>query len=193
MSYQFTHDAEPADATIWKNVELVDLERATPPGTNYPGQGQPFGGLPTLDNAFTIYYGFDQYVQVFPGERRGSSPVKSPRGWGLFGRASISDGNPTPFEYFLSAGIGGDTRVGDDRGDTFGIGWFHNGVTNELGAIPAATLGRRQGWGIEMYYKLQLTPWLAVTPDVQLIRPGFGSFTNGDDAFVYGIRVNMNL
>jgi porin len=178
---------------IWKNVELTDLARANPPGINFPGQAPPSGSLPVLDNAYTLYYGFDQYVQVFPGKRRSPLPVKPPRGWGVFGRASISDGNPTPFEYFLSAGIGGDTRFAKDRGDTFGVGWFHNGVTKQLGATPAALLGRRDGWGVEAYYRLQLTPWLAVTPDVQYIKPGFGNFTNGDNAFVYGIRVNMNL
>ena len=80
-----------------------------------------------------------------------------------------------------------------DRGDAFGIGWYYNGVSNQFGPIPRALLGRREGWGVELYYKFQFTQWLAVTPDLQYIKPGFGSFTSGDDAFVYGIRVNMNL
>ncbi|HIE97613.1 MAG TPA: hypothetical protein EYQ63_11510 [Fuerstia sp.] len=70
-------------------------------------------GVATLRDSYTIYYGFDQYVKVFPGERRTAAPVKPPRGWGFFGRFSVSDGNPTPFNYFLSAGIGGDSRLGE--------------------------------------------------------------------------------
>jgi porin len=120
-------------------------------------------------------------------------PSKPPRGWGLFGRASISDGNPTPFDFFLSAGVGGDTRLGNDRGDTFGIGWYYTGVSDEFGPIPRALFGPRDGTGVELYYKFQFTPWLAVTPDMQFIRPGFSNFTSGDDALIFGIRVNVNL
>ena len=177
---------------IWKHVEQIDLSLSAPPSVGFPNQPVAVG-LPTKKDAFTIYYGFDQYFQVFPGERRSQSPAKPPRGWGLFGRALISDGNPTPYDYFLSLGIGGDTRWGNDRGDAFGIGWYYNGVSDKFSPALASLLGRREGWGVELYYKFQFTHWLALTPDLQYIKPGFGSFTNDDDAFVYGVRLNLNL
>jgi porin len=177
---------------IWKHVDLIDLSLASPPANGFPNQTVA-PGLPTLSDSYTIYYGFDQYFAVYPGERRSHLPSKPPRGWGLFGRASISDGNPTPYDFFLSAGVGGDTRLGNDRGDTFGVGWYYTGVSDEFGPIPRALFGPRDGTGVELYYKFQFTKWLAVTPDLQFIRPGFSNFTSGDDALVFGIRVNMDL
>jgi porin len=110
----------------------------------------------------------------------------------LFGRASVSDGNPTPFRYFLSAGIGGDSPAGCHRGDTFGVGWFYNGVSNEFGPILQTAFGPVDGTGVELYYNFQVTPWLNVTPDIQFIRPGLGAIAT-DEAFIYGLRVNMKL
>lgn len=176
---------------LWKHVELTDLS-FTAPAPTYPYPIDPPGSQ-TIDDSYTLYYGFDQYFGVFPGERPGVGPVKRPRGWGMFGRASISDGNPTPLKYFLSAGLGGDCRLGCDRGDTWGLGWYYVGTTNKFGAIPQAALGPREGTGVELFYNFQVTPWLNITPDVQYIRPGLSALTSGNDAFVYGIRINMKL
>ena len=177
---------------IWKHLDLIDISQAPPPPIDYPYPPVP-SGVATKPDSYTIYYGFDQYVQVFPGERRTAAPVKPPRGWGFFGRFSVSDGNPTPFNYFLSAGIGGDSRLGDDRGDTFGIGWYYTGLSDQFGPAAQAALGPRDGQGVELYYSFPCTPWLAVTPDVQFIRPENSTFTSGDSAFVYGLRVNVLL
>ena len=189
----FSKPGEHHVGAIWKHVAQIDLSGAAPPAVNYPGQPLTLDGLATRKDGYTIYYGFDQYLQVFPGERASNQPVKPPRGWGVFGRASVSDGNPTPYEYFLSLGIGGDSRLANDRGDSFGLGWFYSGVSDQIGAVPSALLGRREGWGVELYYKVQLKPWLSITPDIQYLKPGFGAFTNGGDAFVYGLRMNMKL
>ena len=175
---------------IWKHLDQTDL-RFEAPAPEYPYPTAP--GFPTKSDAYTIYYGFDQYLGVFPGKRPGIGPNKKPRGWGMFGRASISDGNPTPLDYFLSFGVGGDSRVGCDRGDTWGLGWFYVGTSDEFGAIPQAALGPRDGTGVELYYNVQVTPWLNITPDLQYVRPGLGRLTSGDDAFVYGVRLNARL
>ena len=168
---------------IWKHVDLLDLRFDTPDPV-YPYPPAP-PGFVTIRDSYTIYVGFDQFLKVYSDEPR--------RGWGMFGRASISDGNPTPNRYFLSAGIGGDSQLRCDRGDTFGIGWFYYGQSNEFGPIPIAKFDPRDGTGVELFYNFQVTPWLNISPDVQYIKPGLSAFTSGDDAFVYGIRVNMKL
>ena len=126
----------------------------------------------------------EPYLKLYSNQPR--------RGWGLFGRASISDSNPTPISYFLSAGIGGDSPLGCHRGDTFGIGWFYTGASDEFGQIAQNKFGPRDGTGVELFYNFQVTPWLNVTPDIQFIRPGWGAVAT-DDLFVYGLRVNMKL
>jgi porin len=131
-----------------------------------------------------MYYGFDQYFVRFT-----DSPD---RGWGLFGRASIGDGNPNPIQYFLSTGIGGFSPLGQQRGDTFGLGWFLAGASDQFGPVPTALFGPRDGIGVEWYYNLQATPWLNITPDLQWIRPGLGAIAS-DNAFVYGVRANATF
>lgn len=173
---------------IWKHVELTDLTFAEPPPGNYPYE--PVPGFGTLPDSYTIYYGFDQYFQTYPGERPGIGPKKDPKGWGMFGRASISDGNPTPLRYFLSLGVGGNSPLRDHR-DNWGLACYYIGASNEFGPAPRALLDPQDGVGVELFYNFQVTPWLNVTPDVQFIRPGNRAIAN--DALVYGLRVGMTL
>ncbi|MCY2968762.1 MAG: carbohydrate porin [Planctomycetota bacterium] len=166
---------------MWKHVALTNLNFAEPPPGVYPEPTVP--GFPTLSDSYTVYYGFDQYLVQYAGQKG--------RGFGLFGRASISDGNPTPLRYFLSAGLGGDSPLRPNRGDTFGLGWYYVGASTEFGAIPQFVFGPRDGTGLEAYYNIQVTPWLNVTPDLQYIHPEAGAIA--EDAFVGGLRVNMKL
>jgi porin len=166
---------------MWKHVDLTNLRFSEPPPGEYPEPTVP--GFPTLPNSWTIYHGFDQYFVQFDED--------SERGWGLFGRASLSDGNPTPVRYFFSLGLGGNSPFGENRGDRFGIGWYFVGASSEFGPLPRALFGPRNGSGVEAFYNFQVTPWLNITPDIQYISPGAGAIAN--DAFVYGLRLNTRL
>lgn len=166
---------------MWKHVDLTDLRFNEPPPGIYPQPVVP--GFPTKSDSWTIYSGFDHYLRQYQvGERRG---------WGLFGRASISDGNPTPLSYFLSAGLGGDSNLRAGRRDKWGVGWYYVGSSSEFGPLPRQLFGPRDGNGVEMFYNFQVRPWLNVTPDVQFIKADAGALA--DEAFVYGLRVNMIL
>ncbi len=166
---------------LWKHKDLTDLRFNEPPPGVYPEPTVP--GFPTLPNSYTLYCGGDQYLVEYAD---GSN-----RGWGLFGRGSISDGNPTPLRYFLSAGLGGYSPVGRQRGDKFGLGWYYVGASNEFGPVPQALFGPRDGTGVESFYSFQVTPWCAVTPDVQYLKSEASAIA--DDAFVYGLRVNATF
>lgn len=166
---------------IWKHVELTNLAFNEPPPGVYPYS--TVAGSPTLWDSYTIYYGFDQYVQVYSEETK--------RGWGVFGRASISDGNPTPIRYFLSLGIGGYSPIRHRQGDQFGIGWFYTGLSNQFGSLPRALFGPRDGYGIELFYNVQITPWMNFTPDFQIIRPEAGAIA--DTAYIGGFRLNLKF
>jgi porin len=163
---------------IWKHLDQTDLRFNEPPPGVYPQPVVP--GFATLSNAYTIYVGGDQYFVQFAD--------KPERGYGLFYRASISDGNPTPLRYFLSTGLGGYSPVRRDRGDKFGLGWYYVGASNEFGPLPQQVFGPRDGTGVELFYSLQTTPWMSISPDVQYIKPEAGRLA--EDAFVYGVRVN---
>lgn len=176
----FSKPGEQHIGGVWKHVDLPDLSSVAGPLGQYPyPSAEP--GPATIKDSYTIYYGFDQYLWMYSNEPR--------RGWGMFGRGSVSDGNPSPFEYFLSAGIGGDSPF--RKGDTFGIGWYHNGTTSQLGPGLEALFGPQKGEGVELFYNFQVTRCINVSPDFQYIKPGFGAIA--DDSFVYGMRVNMKL
>jgi porin len=167
---------------VWKHEEQLDLRFTFNPPQ--PGYQPPGSGLATLWDSYTLYYGSDQYFVRF---------TENPdRGWGLFSRASISDGNPNPIRYFLSTGLGGYSPLGRQRGDTFGLGWFFVGASDQFGPVPTALLGPRDGQGVEWFYNIQATPWLNITPDLQWIRPGLGAIST-DNAFVYGVRANATF
>lgn len=167
---------------LWKHTDLTDLRFAEPPPGVYPEPVVP--GFATISDSYTIYYGFDQYLVQFADN--------PDRGYGLFARASISDGNPTPVRYFLSGGVGGFSPIiGRHRGDTFGVGWYYVGASNEFGALPQALFGPQDGTGVEMFHNIQVTKWMNITPDVQFIQPEATAIS--EDAVVYGIRLNVRL
>ena len=166
---------------LWKHVDMTDLRFSEPPPGVYPEPTVP--GFPTLANSWTLYYGFDQYLVQFA--------EKGSRGWGLFGRASISDANPTPIRFFLSAGLGGDSNLRPGKQDKWGIGWYYTGVSDQFGPLPQALFAPRDGTGVELYYNFQVTPWMNVTPDVQFLRTEVSALS--DHAIIYGVRVNIAL
>ncbi len=177
----FDRKGEQHVGGMWKHVDLTDLRFNEPPPGVYPEPTVP--GFPTLSDSWTLYYGFDQYLVEFAGD--------SDRGWGLFGRASISDGNPTPLRYFLSAGVGGESNLRSGKKDRWGVGWYYVGASNEFGPIPQLLFGPQNGTGVELFYNFQITPWMNVTPDIQFLKPEATALA--DEAFVYGLRVNLTL
>jgi porin len=167
---------------VWKGYDQRNLNFLLSPPPQYPDTRG--SASRTLSDGYTVFYGFDQFVVRYSDDAE--------RGWGLFGRASLSDGNPTPIRYFVSGGVAGDSPFkGWSRGDKFGLGWYYIGASDEFGRVSQIVFGPRNGTGVELFYKFQVTPWLDISPDIQYIKPGLGRIA--DEAFVFGWRVNMML
>jgi porin len=166
---------------VWKRFDQQDLNFLLSPPQDYPQTGG--SSSRTISQGYTVFYGFDQFVARYADDEE--------LGWGFFGRASLSDGNPTPVRYFVSAGVGGDSPFKWNRGDKFGLGWYYTGASAEFGQVPQTLFGIRNGTGAELFYKFQVAPWLDITPDIQYIKPGLGAIA--DEAFIFGWRVNMML
>ena len=166
---------------IWKRYDQRNLNFLLSPPPEYPAVGG--ASSQTISQSYTVFYGFDQFLVRYSGDEE--------RGWGLFGRASLSDGNPNPVRYFFSGGVAGDSPFKGGRGDKWGLGWYYVGASTELGPVPQALFGVRNGTGVELFYSFQVTPWLNIAPDLQYIRPGLSKIA--DEAFVFGLRVNMRL
>jgi porin len=106
----------------------------------------------------------------------------------VFGRAGISDGNPNPIEWFLSFGVGGHSLLAGRPDDTFGIGWYYTGISDELGPVVSSLLG--DGQGVELYYAIAITEWVHVTPDLQVVAPNEVGL---DTALVAGLRARVDF
>jgi porin len=116
------------------------------------------------DGSWMVYYNFDQYLYE---PQKGSG-----HGVGIFGRFGASDGNPNPMHFFFSLGMGGKGVIPGRPLDSFGIGGYYIDVSNLMFTGPlAATSFLQDEYGVEAYYNIAITPWMKLTPDLQVIRP----------------------
>ncbi len=115
-----------------------------------------------VNNSWSVYYNFDQYLW---------EPSKG-HGIGVFGRFGASDGEANPVHYFYSLGIGGKGVMTSRPNDAFGIGYYYIDIANPtLTGIFINKQFLRDEYGFEAYYNIAITPWMKLTPDIQVIRP----------------------
>jgi len=91
--------------------------------------------------------------------------------------------------------------------DRFGIGYYYDSVDHPtLKTALGTTSFLRDEWGVEVFYNVALTPWLLLTPDLQVIGPsqkrkftgkgtdpGTVSGSHIDTAIVLGLRLQLIL
>jgi porin len=122
------------------------------------------GELEKKKGSWNIHYNFDQYLY---------EPTKgSGQGIGIFGRFGASDGNPNFMHYFYSIGVGGKGVIPGRPLDQFGIGYYYLDINNPkfTGRLVTGSLLRDE-YGFEAYYNCALTPWVRLTPNIQIVRP----------------------
>jgi porin len=130
---------------------------------------------------WAFWYDFDQYLY--------KKPDTKDQGFGLFGRFGWSPGEFNPISTFYSLGVGGKGMIPKRDHDRFGIGYY---ILNISGDMPAI-LGLNAEQGVEVFYNYEVTPWLHITPDLQVIvDPGAG-FQDRDVSIVYGLRAQMTF
>lgn len=134
--------------------------------------------------SWTLTYSFHQYLM----ERAGPGGAKT--GWGLFGIASVADKTTNPLSSFFSIGLGGTGLFQSRRNDRFGIAYAHTGISGTLKReiSPLIRLGNEQVF--EMFYNFALTPFIKLTGDLQVVRPGL---RRADTAVIPGVRLVINF
>jgi porin len=131
------------------------------------------------DESWCFYYNFDQYVYTEENDPR--------QGFGLFGRYGIADDKTSPIKQFFSLGIGGQGIIPGRDNDTFGIGYFYLELSDK---VPMLSNVLDDSKGVEIFYNIEVTPWLHVTPDFQIIEP---SLKHIDKAYIAGLRVKIDI
>jgi porin len=138
-------------------------------------------GLPVqhASGSWTAYYNFDQYLY--------QPDPKSPQGFGIFGRFGASDGIANPMHFTASGGLGGYGLIPGRPNDRWGLGYFY--MFASQANIPER-FNFRDSQGFEAFYEIAITPWMHLTPDIQVIQP---SQRGVDTATVLGLRLEMKF
>ncbi len=180
-----------------RDYNRVGLDRRSALATLLPG------AVPqTKDSSWAFYYSGHQYVQH----------DDTGRGWGVFGRFGVSDGDVNLVKWNVAAGIGGRGIVASRPNDTFGIGLYH--VSLEQGALTRL-LDVGDETGFEAWYNVAVAPWMHVTADLQVIDTAVGqpfaalqpilgpggvlprpiglSAASSDTAWIVGLRVDIQF
>jgi porin len=128
-----------------------------------------------------------------------ADPSSTDRFLNFRGLYSYTDGEANPIQWSATAALEMNGPFRRRNKDVFGVGYFHNelsnGFKNLVGPVlsVAATLKNRARTriniedtdGFEAYYKAQVTPWFAVTADLQVITE---TLSTEDTKVVAGVR-----
>jgi porin len=135
------------------------------------------------EDSWSLYWNMDQYLVV--------DPCNPKRGWGVFARAGIADPSTNPIANFFSAGVGGNSRLFGRDADTFGVGWFYAGTSNELLPVLTTALGGvGDSQGGEVFHNFAVSSRLSITWDGQVLLPANEDI---DYTLVTGVRANLRF
>ena len=110
------------------------------------------------------------------------------RHWGLFGQFGISDGNPNPVQFVANGGVGGRSMLPGRTLDTFGVGYFYIGLSENFKNLTRPILPQTDERGVELFYNYAVTPWCRLTGDMQVVDPSTAIFNT---AIITGLRLQM--
>jgi porin len=158
-----------------------------------PGQGLVFTDTQT---SWVIFSVVDHQLWADP-----SNPNRELR---FTGQGTVTDGEAMPVKWTASGALEMTGVIPRRDKDVLGVGYFHNeladGYKNTVGPLlsVAATLKNRtltriaieDTDGFEAYYKAQITPWFAVTTDVQVIT---ATLSPEDTKVAVGVRGKLTF
>jgi porin len=137
----------------------------------------------TDDHDWAFYANFNQWLY--------QNPTNPHQAIGVFGRFGASDGRVNIIEQHYSLGVSFDGMIPIRPKDVCGIVGWYNSFSGDLTDTPTVDISE-SSYGFEVYYRIQVTPWLQVSPDVQyLIDPGL--VEGNDDTLVLGLRTLIHF
>jgi porin len=127
-------------------------------------QGLPAVKSNAVRGSWSVFYVADQALYVDP-----NNPQRS---FGVFTNIGVADNDPSPIRFSASFGLGGSSPLVSRPLDTFGIGYSFVGPSDGLRNLDPQGLPVRDDHAVELYYNIAVTPWLRLTPDLQVLWPG---------------------
>jgi porin len=146
------------------------------------------------NETWTAVYSAEQFLWQPSGDPK--------RGIGAFLSAGVSDGRANPVKYSYTLGLVGKGVVPGRASDDFGIGWSRAEFSDDL--VPslrtAFNLGLDHEDAVEIYYKAAVTPWLDVSPSLQIMNSGLSKVRDSsgnvkllDTTYLVGVRVGIRF
>lgn len=111
-------------------------------------------------------------------------------GWGVFLKAGVSDGNPNPYQTFITGGVAGTGLWRSRPADRFGVGYFYYDLSDSLQSTLDPRVELHDEQGVEVYYTFVVAAWLNLTLDLQFIDP---ALRRADDAVIGGLRAQLRF
>ena len=136
--------------------------------------------------SWAFIYNFDQYLYT---EKNDSS-----QGFGIFGRFGIADKTTNPMWQFYSIGFGGKGTIPTRDKDQWGIGYYYLRFSEDITKALRDLISLDHEQGGELFYNIEVLPWLHVTPNLQIIgttRKAGGKTI--DTSVVAGFRVKIDF
>ncbi len=132
---------------------------------------------------WAFWYDFDQYLYTCQDD--------PDQGFGLFGEFGWSPGELNPVGQFYDIGLGGKGVIPTRAHDRYGVGYYYLNLSNDLPGLFDANAEQ----GVELFYNMEVTPWLRITPDLQVIIDPGGVTGSGarNPSIVYGLRAQLNF
>jgi porin len=162
-------------------------------GTTSAGAWWQSGDFPELGSGLAMPRSFETnagwFVQNDERIYLHPSDPDDPRGLTVILRASGARPDRTPVTRY-AGGSAAWHGVGPRRNDTVGIGAGTFRVAEPLGGSAGPRPGPGDEWFVEAFYKLRLTAFFSLQPDLQWFHHPGG---DGADALVAGLRVKVKL
>ncbi|MEK6246891.1 MAG: carbohydrate porin, partial [Planctomycetales bacterium] len=135
-------------------------------------------GGPVESESWALYANLFQSVWV--------DPCVENRTWGLFAQFGISDGNPNPVQFVANGGVAGRSMLAGRTLDTFGVGYFYLGLSDNFTNLVSPFIELQDEQGIEVFYNYAVTPWCRLTCDLQVVD---SSAVALDTSIITGLRL----
>ena len=145
-------------------------------------------GIPRKSDTWAFYHSAHQYLQGTDS-----------KGWGIFTRFGIADEDSNPIHWTTAVGISGNHIIKGRPNDSAGIGYYHLGLSD---SPIFRFLDINDENGAELWYNAEITPWLHVTADMQIVDTALGTAGRGiippgfiavnlpksEVAYIFGLR-----
>jgi len=162
---------------IWSTGEFTSFD---PTGfVIVPGQGIVAN---KQSGAYTLIYVLEQTLWM-----DGCNPQKKIT---LLSQWGLANEETSPFGWSANVGIQGRGFNRSRPQDSFGLGYFHSGLSDDFKTLLAPLINLQDINGVELYYNAAVTECFHLTADFQVIEP---AEVANDTALVVGLRATIGL